>query len=199
MTSDRRTHSSIEKLPSAIRDAITRMIVDNEWPSDFPKERAFGFSKEKAELTGSPRYEDVVSYCILKGHAVSRSAIGRFGMRMRIIARMKNAGVVVRDVMKDLTAENASATQKAVSEMITAQTIAFIADNDSLSAKEIQHIAQAMKDCTVVAINADKYIRSQIKEKAKAADEKITEIVRKKNIDPETLKLIKEQIYGIIS
>jgi len=173
------------------------MIVDNEWPADFPKRAAFGFKGEESELTGNPRYEDLVAYCQFKGHKISLSAIGRFGMRMRNFARMKNAGVIVRDVTKDLTAENASATQKAVAEIITAQIIEAAVE-EKLTSKEIMNLARAVKDCTIVSINADKYIREQLTVKVKAAEQKINEIGTKKNIDPEVLKKIREEVYGII-
>ena len=186
MARDRRTHSTIDKLPAKLRDILTRMLVDNEWPEDI-----------KAYYKGVPRYEDLVAYCKWKGYTVSESAIGRFGMRMRTLARMKNAGVIVRDVMKDLTAEKASATQKAVAEIITAQIIEF-ASEEKLTAKEIQNIARAVKDCTQVSIDADKYIREQLTEKAKAADKAISKIAAKKKIDPETLRAIREQVYGIV-
>jgi len=197
--SRRRTHSSIDKLPAKLRDALTRMLVDNEWPDDFPLKAAFGFkgTDTKTTMIGTPRYEDLVTYCKHKGFTVSLSAIGRFGMRMRNLARMKNAGVIVRDVMADLTAEKASATQKAVAEIITAQVIEF-ASESNLSAKEIQNVARAVRDCTAVSINADKYIRDQIKEKAARADKAISTLAKKKKIGPDVLKKIREEIYGII-
>ena len=171
-----------------MRDVITRMVVDNEWPADFTP-----------TTPGTPRYEDVAAYCAINGHVVSLSAVGRFGARMRMLAKYKQAGIMVRDVMKDLTAEKASETQKAVAEMITAETIDFIGRNESLSGKEIKDVAQAMRDCTSIAINADKYIRAQLSEKVKQADETITNIAGKKNIDPEVLKVIREQVYGILT
>ena len=155
--SKRRVHSSIDRLPAALREALTRMLVDDEWPADFPKTKASGFKAGVAELTGKPTYEDLVVYCHHKGHKVSESAIGRFGVRMRILARMKNAGVIVREVMADLDSEKASATQKAVAEMITAQTIQFVSESEDMTSKEIMNVARAMKDCTQVSINAYKY------------------------------------------
>jgi len=196
VSKDRRTHSTIDKLPDALREAMTRMLVDNEWPDDFdfsPDNLYPGHEGSK----GKPRYEDLVSYCKQKGFKASESAVGRFGMRMRTLVRMKNAGVIVRDVMKDLTAEKASATQKAVAEIITAQIIEFASQSD-LTAKEIQNIARAVKDCTRVSIDADKYIRKQLTEKVEAADKAISKIAAKKKIDPEALKAIREQVYGIV-
>jgi hypothetical protein len=184
----RRTHSLIDNFPAALRDAVTRMLVDNEWPADFP-----------GEHTGSPRHEDCVLYCTTQGYSISLSSIGRYAARMKLLSRMKQAGVIVRDVMKDLTKEKASETQKAVAEMITAQAIDFISSQEKMTAKEIMDISRAIRDNTAVSISADKYIRDQLKEKAEAAVEKIVEIGKKKNLDSRTLKMIREQIYGIVA
>jgi len=184
----RRTHSSIDKLPAGLKAAVTRMIVDNEWPEDFP---------HPADYDGNPRYEDIVTYLQLNGYTASLSSVGRYGMRMRTLSRMREAGAITREVMADLTDEKASQTQKAVAEMITAVCIEFVSGSETLDAKEIQKVAQAMRDCTAIAINSDKYIREQIKKKAADADKEITKIGKKTKLDPETLKMIREQIYGI--
>lgn len=168
------------------------MVVDNEWPADFSGKPPGG------EREGNPRYEDCVAYCVTQGYSVSKSSIGRFANRMKLLARMRQAGVIVRDVMKDLTREKASETQKAVAEMITAQAIDFISSQEKMTAKEIMDISRAIRDNTAVSISADKYTRSQAAERVKAADTKITTIGKKKNIDPEVLKQIREEIYGII-
>ena len=197
--SKRRTHSSIDRLPRALKDTLTRMLVDNEWPEDFPANKGFGFQGGTEQASGSPRYEDLVVYCAHKGHKVSLSAVGRFGMRMRTLARMKQAGAITREVMADLSDEQASQTQKAVADMITAVTIEFVSEKENFSATDIRDVAKAMKDCTAIAIHSDKYVREQIEKKAAEADKQITAIAGKKKIDPETLKAIREQVYGIVS
>lgn len=195
--SKRRTHSVIDKLPADLRETLTRMIVDNEWPDDFPKEKMVGFGDKEKDLQGNPRYIDCVVYCKFKGHTVSESAVGRFGMRMRVLSRMKQSGLIVRDIMKDLTDENALKTQKAVAEVITAQLIET-ASEDNLTSKELMNLARAVKDCTAVAFKGEVYRQEQIEKKLKTADKEITKVASKKNIDPETLRIIREQIYGII-
>jgi hypothetical protein len=183
----RRTHSSIDKLPALLKDELVRMLVDNEYPVEF-----------QGDKSGKPKYEDLVAYCAQRSQKVSLSAIGRFGMRMKMIGRMKQAGVMARDAMKDFRDEKASETQKAAAEMITAIGIEFISSNDNPSAKEISDMAKAIKDCAAVAINADKYIREQFSVKAKNADKAITALAEKKQISPEVLKQIREQVYGIV-
>ena len=194
----RRTHSSVDKLPRDLREAIVAMLVDNEWPKDFPRQKALGFKAGDRELTGKPRYEDCVTYCEFKGHDISPSAMGRFGMQMRMLARMKNAGVVVRDVMKDLNAEKASETQKAVAEMITATTIEFISSRDDLDAKQIRDIAKAIKDCTAVSISADKYIRDQITKKVEKATASTKKKLGKAGVDRKLIQEIIDEHLGVV-
>lgn len=187
MSKDRRTHSTIDKLPAGLRETLTAMLVDNFWPDDF-----------EGHYDGKPRYEDLVAYCRLRGFRVSESAIGRYGMRMRTIARMKNAGLIARETMAGMTDENASKTQKAAAEMATALALEFMASHDDYSSKQIKEICQAIRDCTQVSIKADQYIRGQVKEKAVKADKAISKLAKQKKIDPEVLKQIREQVYGIV-
>jgi len=186
--SNRRTHSSLDRLPASLRDELVRMLVDNEYPIEF-----------RGDKTGNPKYEDMVAYCVQRGHKVSKSAIGRFSMKMRTITRMKQAGIITREVMKDLTNEKASANQKAVAEMITAVGIEFISSREDFEADEIRDISKAIKDCAAVAIASDKYTREQLSVKVKNADKAITELAGKKQISPEVLKQIREQVYGIVT
>ncbi|MBW8017075.1 MAG: DUF3486 family protein [Planctomycetes bacterium] len=185
--SKRRAHSSIDRLPKDLQETLRRMIIDNEYPFDF-----------SGEQEGKPKYEDLVDYCRQAGHKVSRSAVGRYGRSIRVLARMKEAGVLAREVMSGLSDENASQTQKAVAEMLTAIVIETAANDDSLTPKQLRELACTVKDCTAIAIKSEQYVKSQIEKKAKAAVKKITEIAGKKQIDPETLKAIREQIYGIL-
>jgi hypothetical protein len=194
----RRIHSSIDRLPKALRDSLMRMVIDNEWPADFPRNKAFGFKDGNVEPAGIPRYEDLVTYCEFKGVKVSKSAIGRFGKRMLLLAKMKQAGVIAKDVMKGLSAEKASETQKAVAEMITAQTIEFISSNQDFTAKEIKEVAQAMKDCTLIAINADKYIRQQLAEKLKLAGESAKKKLTKAGVNRKLIQSIIDEHLGIL-
>ncbi len=196
--SKRRTHSVIDKLPADLRESLTRMIVDNEWPDDFPKEKMLGFKAGDKDPQGNPRYIDCVVYCKHKGHTVSESAIGRFGARLRTLARMKQAGVITREVMKDINNEKASQTQKAVAEMITAITIEFVSSHDKFDAKEIKDVAKAMKDCTAIAINADKYIREQIEAKVKAAAESTKKKLTKAGVDRKMIQGIIDEHLGVV-
>lgn len=188
--SKRRTHSSIDRLPRGLQQTIRQMLIDNIWPSDYP-------SLMDAIEVGKPRYEDVVTYCKHKGFDVSLSAIGRFGKRMRTIARMKQAGVITREVMADISNEKASQTQKAVAEMITAVAIEFISGQEEFTAKQLRDVATAMRDCTSIAINSDRYVRDQIEVKVKAAAEGTRKKLKKAGVDRKVIQEIIDEHLGV--
>ena len=182
-----RTHSSSDRLPQERRQLLTRMGCDNEWPDDFTGPRE-----------GNPRYDDMLDYCRQKGYRVSASAVGRFGMRMRTLSRMKTAGLITREVMADLTDEKASQNQKAVAEMITATMIEFVADNEAFNAKEIRDIAKAVKDCTAVSISSDKYVREQLTRKLQKADASTKTKLTEAGVERKLIQEIIDEHLGVV-
>ena len=164
------------------------MIVDNEWPDDWT-----------GSTEGIPRYEDLATYAALKGHDISISAIGRFGMRMRTLARMKQAGVITREIMADLNDEKASQTQKAVAEMITAVTIEFVSDQENFEADQIRDVAKAMKDCTAIAIASDKHVRTQIEAKAQTAAEHTKSKLTEAGVDRKLIQEVIDEHLGVVA
>jgi len=149
-------------------------------------------------MYGKPAYKNLEAYCKQHGFAVSKSAMGRFGVRMRTLAKMKEAGLIVRSVMEGLTEENTSQTQKAVAELLTARAIEIAASDKSMTSKQIKEVAGGIRDCANISIKADQYRQSQLKNKADTAAKNIETLVNKKQLSPETLKIIREQIYGIV-
>jgi hypothetical protein len=110
--------------------------------------------------------------------------------------RMRTAAGIARQVMKDVASANVGETQKAAAEIITAQIIE-IASSEDLTAQDTKSIANAIRNCTAVAMKANDYVLDQIKHRAEAAVKSVEKTLKKKQIDPETLKMIREQIYGI--
>ena len=168
------------------------MIVDGDWPGDWPADTL-------GETKGKPTYENLVAYAGHKGHTLSKSAVGRWAQPLMGYEKMRIACESAKTMTRDMTNEKASENQKAAAELVTAHMINLMTSEDSLTTKQAQEVAKSLKDCTAVALQSDQYIRQQLAEKAKSADATVTAIVKKKRIDPETLKLIREQIYGIVA
>ena len=182
----RRTHSVIDRLPAEVRQAMTRMVVDGLWPDDWMGDRE-----------GRPTYAHLVEYASHRGYSISPSAVGRWAKGLLAIERMRSKREVVTEIMKDLTDENAAATAKAASEMIAALSLDFMLSHEDYSSRQLKEVAQAIRDSAAVAIRADRHRSEQIAARTKAADKAITVIARRKQIDPETLAYIREQVYGI--
>ncbi len=193
----RRAHSSIDRLPAVLRDTLTRMIVDNEWPDDFPKAKALGFGGEDIDIEGKPRYADLVTYCKHKGHAISESAIGRWALGIKVLAQMRTKAEIVRGVFRDVTAEDAPKTQKAAAEIITAKLIE-ISVEENHSPKEIMNLARAVKDCTLVSISADKYVREQIAKKVNTAAENMKKRIGSIGGKRKAIQKIIDEELGVI-
>jgi hypothetical protein len=185
--SQRRTHSSIDKLPALLKDELVRMLVDNEYPIEFHGDKA-----------GKPKYEDLVAYCAQRGHTVSKSAVGRFAQSLKIIERMKTSGLIARQTMAGLTEENAPQTQKAAAEMATALTIEFMASNDNFTSKQIKEIGDAIRSCAQVGISADKYIREQLKTKVKTATDSTKAKLTKAGVDRKLIQEIIDEHLGVV-
>ncbi len=184
----RRTHSSIDNLPAALQKAMEQMLVDNLWPDDFSPERS---------RRGKPKYKDLEIYCGQKGFEVSKSAIGRFGIRMRVLAQMKNSGVIVRQVMEGLDAETTSQTQKALAEMLTARMIE-LASEKKLSPVQLKMMSQAARDCGSLSIKADQYRQQQQLKNAQTAAKNTKAKLTKAGVDRKLIQEIIDEHLGVI-
>lgn len=184
---DRRVHSSIDKLPPQIESVLVSMIVDDVWSDEYQGKRV-----------GKPRYRDMAEYLEGKGYSIHAASVGRFARRIRTHSKMKETGRMVREVMENLDGEKASQTQKATAEMLTAVIIERLVSGGEPTVDDIKHLAAAVKDCTWVAKQADEYIRQRIGERVERADRNIGAIAKRKHIDPDTLRAIREQVYGIV-
>lgn len=181
----RRTHSFIDRLPEEVAATVNKMIVDGIWPME-----------HDGDIDRKPTYENVVEYLTSLGYSVSHSAVGRYAKRLSLMTRMKDSANMAREVMQDINPDNASAAQKAVAEMMTAQMIDFIASNQELEAKEIMAVSRAIKDCAYVAIKSDEYIR-KIREKANEVAEKTEGKLKGTGIDRKKIQEIVDDILGI--
>jgi RNA-binding protein YhbY len=183
----RRVHSSIDKLPAGLRDVLTRMVVDNEWPQDFAGEKK-----------GKPRFEDIVVYCKQKNSKISKSAVGRFAENLKTISIMKSAGLIARNTMAGLTEENAPKTQKAAAEMATALLLKFMVEGEGYTSKQLKEISQAVRDCAQVSIKVDQYIREQVEEKIAAAAKSTKSKLTKAGVDRKLIQEIIDEHLGVV-
>ena len=99
--------------------------------------------------------------------------------------------------MEGLADQSASETQKAAVELITAQAIDLILADDNLTPKQISELAKSFKDCAYVSINADKYIRSQIKAKTAEAAANTKKKLSAAGVDRKLIQSIIDEHLGV--
>jgi hypothetical protein len=190
----RRTHSTIDTLPAELRDTITRMVVDADWPKDFPWEKS---DIDPAQYgKAKPRYEDIVMYCGFKDNPVSRSAVGRWAKELQTFEKMRLATGIAKRAMAGVTKETASETQRAAVEMMTAHVI-DVASRDELGPKEILMLSAAIRDLGNMAIKAEQYIREQTKAKTAEAAKNVKANLAGTGVDRKKIQEIMDEILGI--
>lgn len=162
------------------------MYIDNKWPADY-----------QGPKNGKPRYEDMVEYCRQRGFTVHMSSIGRHCRRLKVYNKMKEASLTVRQAMKGYDGAQASVTQKAGAELLTALIIEHLTAKETFTVKEWKQLSDAISDCNQVVLAHEKYIKELARKQIKTDLQKVKGLHSRKQIDPETLKTIREQVYGI--
>jgi hypothetical protein len=164
------------------------MIVDGEWPADCAGRKP-----------GKPTYRDIAAYAKGRGGKVSEYAIGRYARRLRrFVGRWKEGQAKFVEAMNSGTGEQAARTSLALSEMLTAVIIEHMASKEEFDPTEIRDLARATKHCTDVSIAASKHMQALMQQAAANIKTDVTAIRPRKGLSRETLKTIREQIYGIV-
>jgi hypothetical protein len=189
----RRVHSTIDQLTPDLRETLTRMVVDSDWPEDFPFDAIDDGDKLK---NAKPRYVDMVLYCVRRGSPVSLSSLGRWAKGLQVFERMRTAAGLAKQIMADIKDENASASHKAAAEIITAQIIDMAAKDD-LKPKDLSMIAQAVKSNAETVMRADRYEREQIASKTKSTAEAAGKKLSDAGLDRKKVQEIIDDILGI--
>lgn len=191
----RRTHSTIDTLTADLRETITRMVVDADWPKDFPWEKS---SIEPDQYgKAKPRYEDIVLYCWHCGQTVSRSAVGRWAKELQTYERMRLATGIAKRALAGVTRENASETQRAAAEMLSAHVI-DLASRDDLDPKTVLLLSASIENLGKLVMKSDQYIREQLKAKVTEASSEIKQKLDAAGVAKIVQKQIDEVLLGIV-
>ena len=134
-----------------------------------------------------------------QGYDISRSAVHRYGQnfeeRLSAITMATEQARAVAEAAKDDEGNMNEALIRLV------QTKAFDALIDADSSESLPKMGTMIAKLSKAAVDQKKWMR-EIKEKAKTAVENIEKKAAaggKKSLDPETLRIIREEVYGITS
>lgn len=171
----KRSHSKVAKLPDEIRAAVDRQIM------------------------AGVEYQEIADYINTMGTQVSRSSVNRYGQKF--MARMETlrlareqAKIVVESAKDDPALEMVEAANQMAVQVILERLI------DMEDIKEAKS-TEVMKALALLERSATNRERLKLEAKRKA-DEAVKTIeaaatAGRRNLDPDTLAFIKEQIYGL--
>lgn len=171
----KRSHSKVAKLPDEIRAAVDRQIM------------------------AGVEYQKIADYINAMGTEVSRSSVNRYGQKF--MSRMETlrlareqAKIVVESAKDDPALEMVEAANQMAVQVILERLI------DMEDIKEAKS-TEVMKALALLERSATNRERLKLETKRKA-DEAVKTIeaaatAGRRNLDPDTLAFIKEQIYGL--
>jgi hypothetical protein len=142
-------------------------------------------------------YSAMAEWLQEKGYAISRSALHRYGQgfeeRLAAITMATEQAKAVAEAAKDDEGNMNEALIRLV------QTKAFDALIDADSSESLSKMGVMIAKLSKASVDQKKWQRD-IKEKAVQAVKNIESkaTTGKKSLDPETMKIIKEEIYGIV-
>lgn len=173
-----RLKSGILKLPEAIVREIDRMLVE----------------------VGEERrtYDEIVGWVQAQGQEVSRSALSRYFKNVQALEKVKLMTQQVKAII-DETGQSPLELEEGASKL--GAVIMMEVFQEALRGEDkvdVKHIGRLMGDFAKLqnASVARERLKMDFKKKAAKAVESI-EKKTKKSLDAETLRVIKEEIYGI--
>ena len=171
MSGKNRRHFKVDRLPQEVRQEINDRLVE-------------GYT-----------YDDIAEAVRGLGHSVSRSGIHRYGRQY--LAKLERVKMV-NDQAKAIVSEVGSGLdmEEATSKLITQMVMEMLMKMDELpETKNITGVLSAFAKLQSSSVLRER-LKKEIRTRADKAVEKI-EKVMSASLDPETLRVIREEVYGI--
>ncbi|MHB1026090.1 MAG: phage protein Gp27 family protein [Desulfobacteria bacterium] len=173
----RRKHFKAEALPPEVLDALNRQLAEGR------------------------TYREVADWLDQMGHPVAKSSVARYGRdflgrleRLRVIKDQARA--IVEESPDKPATELAEATNQLAMQLIM-ESLLKMEDLGEMKGAKTTDLFKALSLLERSAVAREK-LKLDFRVKVEKATQKIEEIGRAKGLDPETLKVIREQVYGLI-
>ena len=156
--------------------------------------------EQKLIENGFANYADLHDWLTSKGISFGLSTIKRFGKRFEERCEMVRLATQQADMMRQHFGDDEQAMSEASLQM--AQSLMFnlmLERGEELTPKEISMITRALSDTTRASVAVKKY-QAELKKKI---EEKLQALEKEKNhglstgVDPATLKMVRETVYGL--
>jgi hypothetical protein len=165
-----RRHYKVEAFPEPIREAINRALVQGV------------------------TYDELVKRLLGDGIEIGKSSIARYGKnflskleRVRLVR--EQAAAIVKEAGTD-----GMNLQEAASEMATHQIMEALLEMDVVTDEPLHKLASALANLQRSDVQRERFKGDF----AKKADKAVENIAKKKSLDPETMRMIREEIYGLV-
>lgn len=173
----KRSHSKVAKLPDEIRTAVDRKIMEGV------------------------EYQEIADYINSMGTTVSRSSVNRYGQKfIAKMERLRLAREQAKIVVEGAKDGPALETVEAANQMAVQIILERLIEMDDIKEAKSTDVLKALALLERSATNRER-LKLEAKRKADEAIKNIESAATagRRNLDPETLAFIKEQIYGITS
>ena len=172
---ERRKHSKISKMPEELRLAVENKLQQ-------------GFT-----------YQQINDWIGKQGMEVSLAAVGRYGKDfMEKLERLRTAREQAKIIVDQSKDGQALGLMEATSHIMIQKLFEEIVKRNDLDEASIVDLYKVYSLLERSGVAREKLLMEQ-RRKADEAAQKVAETARAKGLDEETLRVIKEQIYGIVS
>ena len=170
-----RGHPKIAELPAELRDAIHRKFTE-------------GFT-----------YQEISQWITDEGHPISRSAVGNYGKEfLSKMESLKLAREQARTIVDEGSDKPATELIEADSSLTQQLILEHLVNNNiDLTKVKADRLIQALSMLERSTVARER-LKLESRRKADEAVKNIENVAASKGIDADTLRKIKEEIYGIL-
>jgi len=176
--------SKIDLLPEAVKKELSRMLSDRSF-SDY----------DGIETWLNDQIRDLGLKI-----TVSRSSVHRFGQGLERAQKALKSSTEMAIALTDYAGDDAGKTNDAVMRLYVDKLFHVLLDMEDLDPENVDFakLGRVISQITRASVNQKKWM-AEMRIKAEKAFKSIENkaAVAKKSLDPDTLKIIKEEMYGI--
>lgn len=151
-----------------------------------------------AKLVEGHTYQEIADWLSQMGHQVSKSAVGRYGKDfLTRLERLKQVREQARAIIEDSGDRPATEMHEAANELAVQLIMETLMQVENLEGEKISELLKALAQLERSAVSREN-LKLEYQKKVQQAVSKIEQTAQEKGLDEETLRIIKEQVYGIV-
>lgn len=149
--------------------------------------------EQRLERQGFSGYQQLADWLKEQGYEISKSSVHRFGQKFEDKVQLLRLATRQAQEMKQVFADDEAAVSEASLQLN--QSLLFqlqLEKGEELTPKELALISRAVVETSRGTVAVKRY-QQEVKDKLI----KLEREAPKRNLDPETLRIVREEIYGL--